>query len=167
MWGMHLIISSKSEVYVSSSSINQLCRLKARVHLVSSPSLSRISISQVEVCDFLNLAFFCLLLPESNAVMRYSAETCNRLMVHLAELINSYVKVVKALSSISKVVSTKQRPQITFGACITLQHPSPVAWPCCSVGHLHKAPLGLLVQVKHVWRFKMRFVSMRVKFFWP
>lgn len=89
---------------------------------------------KLEVCDFLNLTFLRLLLPECSAVMRYSVETCNRLMVHLAALINSYVEVENAQNNVSEVVSSKQRPQITSGACITVKYPSQAAWPRCSFG---------------------------------
>lgn len=71
-------------------------------------------LSSVDECDFLNLTFLRSALPERNAVMRYSNGTCNRLMVHLAELINRYVEVEEASGSVKEVVSTLQRLQITF-----------------------------------------------------
>lgn len=37
-------------------------------------------------------------------------------MVHLAELINSYVEVEKASGNVKEVVSPSPRPQITFEA---------------------------------------------------
>lgn len=37
-------------------------------------------------------------------------------MVHLAELINSYVEVEKASGDVKEVVSPSPRPQITFEA---------------------------------------------------
>lgn len=80
------------------------------------PFASSTSVSPVEKCDFLNLTFLRLALPECNAVMRYSIETSNRLMVHLAGQINSYVEVEKASGSIKEVVSPLPRPQITFEA---------------------------------------------------
>lgn len=55
-------------------------------------------------------------LPECRTVMRYCVETSNRLMVHLAELINSYVEVEKASGEVKEVVSPSPRPQITFEA---------------------------------------------------
>lgn len=84
-------------------------------------SLSSASASPVERCDFLNLAFLCLVLPKRSIVMRWSIETSNRLMVHLAELINSYVEVEKASGGMKKVVSPSPGPQITFEGEIVLQ----------------------------------------------
>lgn len=55
-------------------------------------------------------------LPECRTVMRYCVETSNRLIVHLAELINSYVEVEKASGDVKEVVSPSPRPQITFEA---------------------------------------------------
>lgn len=82
-------------------------------HFLPLPSTS---ILPVQKCDFLNLTFLRLTLPECNTVMRYSIETSNRLMVHLAGLINSCVEVEKASGSIKEVVSPSSRPQITFEA---------------------------------------------------
>lgn len=87
----------------------------AKALLLSASCLPGTSISPAEKCDFLNLTFLLLPLPECNSVMRYSIETNNRLMVHLAWLINSCVEVEKASSSIREVVFPSSRPQITFG----------------------------------------------------
>lgn len=66
--------------------------------------------------DSLALTFLLLHLPECRTVMRYSVETSNRLMVHLAELINSYVEAEKASGDVKEVVSPSPRPQMTFKA---------------------------------------------------
>lgn len=50
----------------------------------------------------MNLAYLRRVWPECETIMRYSAETSNRLMVHLARLINSYVEVQKASSNVGK-----------------------------------------------------------------
>lgn len=72
------------------------CLWEAAITLCLPPPPPRTSISRVEKCDFLNLTFLHPALPECSTVMRYSVETSNRLMVHLAGLINSYVEVEKA-----------------------------------------------------------------------
>lgn len=54
--------------------------------------------------------------PKCGTVMRYCVETSNRLMVHLAELINSYVEVEKASGDVKEVVSPSPRPRITLEA---------------------------------------------------
>lgn len=82
--------------------------------LLSASSLSITCILLVQKCDFLNLTFLRLTLQECITVMRYSIETSNRLMVHLAWLINSCVALQKASGSIKEVVSPSSRPQITF-----------------------------------------------------
>lgn len=84
--------------------------------LLSAYSLCITSVSPVEKRDVLNLTFLRLVLPECKTVMRYSIETSNRLMVHLAGLINSYVEVEKASGNIKEVVSPSPRPRITFEA---------------------------------------------------
>lgn len=66
--------------------------------------------------DSLALTFLFLHLPECRTVMRYSIETSNRLMVHLAELINSYVEAEKASGDVKEVVSPSPRPQMTSKA---------------------------------------------------
>lgn len=66
------------------------------------PLLSTTSISPVEKCDFLNLTFF----RQCCTVMRYSIETSNRLMVHLAGLINSYVEAEKASRKLFPIAET-------------------------------------------------------------
>lgn len=56
-------------------------------------------------------------------------------MVHLAELINSYVEVEKASGDVKEVVSPSPRPQITFEAQITLQGNLHF---CCWSDHLYR-----------------------------
>lgn len=73
-------------------------------------------VSPVGTRDSLTLTFLLLHLPECRTVMRYSIETSNRLMVHLAELINSYVEAEKASGDVKEVVSPSPRPQMTSKA---------------------------------------------------
>lgn len=80
------------------------------------PAPHHSQLSPVGTRDSLALTFLFLHLPVCRTVMRYSVETSNRLMVHLAELINSYVEAEKASGDVKEVVSPSPRPQMTSKA---------------------------------------------------
>lgn len=130
----------------------------------SCPSLSCTSISPVEKCDFLNLTFLCPALPECNSVMRYSIETSNRLMVHLAGLINSCVEVEKASGSVEGVVSLWQRLWITFWS---IDHfTSMFGAPGSSIDTVHIDPGQLWYwQRAHVIQFNKSLMENLMKLF--